>query len=54
MMSRALPGEPPAPRTDLEVVDATERDLTPDVLAALRLPTSIAVPPPSTQLRDAP
>jgi DNA-binding PadR family transcriptional regulator len=41
-------------RADLEVVDAAERDLTPDVLAALRLPTSIAVPPPSTQLREAP
>ena len=41
-------------RADLEVVDAAERDLTPDVIAALLLPTSIAVPPPSTQLREAP
>ena len=41
-------------RADLEVVDAAERDLTPGVLVALRLPTSIAVPPPSTQLREAP
>ena len=41
-------------RADLEVVDAAERDLTPDVVAALLLPTSIAVPPPSTQLREAP
>jgi hypothetical protein len=41
-------------RAHLEVVDAAERDLTPDVLATLRLPTSIAVPPPSTQLREAP
>ena len=41
-------------RADLEVVDAAERDLNPGVLVALRLPTSIAVPPPSTRLREAP
>ena len=38
-------------RADLEVVDAAGRDLTPDVLAALRLPVTT---PPSTQLREAP
>ena len=34
-------------RADLGVVDAAERDLTPDTLAALRIPSSPAVTPGS-------
>jgi DNA-binding PadR family transcriptional regulator len=41
-------------RADIEVVDAAEGDLTPDVLAALRLSASPETAPPGIQLREAP
>jgi DNA-binding PadR family transcriptional regulator len=41
-------------RADIEVVDAAERDLTPDVLAVLRLSASPETESPGIQLREAP
>jgi hypothetical protein len=41
-------------RADIEVVDAAERDLTPGVLAALRLSASPETAPPGSWLREAP